>query len=247
MSRQKVFLKFPRPFPDTFSAIHSVNKQMSRRPVSFSVTLSSEKNLIVKEQTFFKPKKPTRELAILESIDGNQRISQASLAGKVGISVAMTNNYIKDMLRRGLIRMTGDNRRRTQYFLTQEGQELLSEMLRSYSMEVIQLYGAAKKSIEQKLKHFLKEGISRVALFGAAETGEVVLAAAEKLPLAVVVVVDNDKSKQGKYLGVVPISPPEALESIEFDAVIITSFAHQDAILRDVSHLAKRGVKIKTL
>ena len=159
----------------------------------------------------------------------------------------MANGYIKDMLGRGLIQMTGDNRRKIQYFLTPEGRKLLSEMLRSYSTEVIQLYGAAKKSIEEKLKRFLKEGISRVVLFGAAETGEVVLAAAEKLPLAVVAVVDNDKSKHYKCLGAMSISPPEALESIEFDAVIITSFAQQDAILKDVSYLAKRGVKIKTL
>ena len=203
--------------------------------------------MIVKEQTFFKPKKPTRVLTILESIENNPRVSQASLATKVGISAAMANGYIKDMLGRGLIRMTGDNRRKIQYFLTPEGRKLLSEMLRSYSTEVIQLYGAAKKSIEEKLKRFLKEGISRVALFGAAETCEVVLAAAEKLPLAVVAVVDNDKSKHNKCLGAMSISPPEALESIEFDAVIITSFAQQDAILKDVSHLAKRGVKIKTL
>ena len=203
--------------------------------------------MIVKEQTFFKPKKPTRVLTMLESIDNNPRVSQASLASEVGISAAMANGYIKDMLGRGLIQMTGDNRRKIQYYLTQEGRKLLSEMLRSYSTEVIQLYGAAKKSIEEKLRRFLKEGISKVALFGAAETGEVVLAAAEKLPLKVVAVVDNDKSKHHKYLGAMSISPPEALESIEFDAVIITSFAHQDAILEDVSHLAKRGVKIKTL
>ncbi|MFH1550175.1 MAG: winged helix-turn-helix transcriptional regulator [Planctomycetota bacterium] len=203
--------------------------------------------MIVKEQTFFKPKKPTRVLTILESIDNNPRVSQASLATKVGISAAMANSYIKDMLGRGLIQMTGNNRRKIQYFLTPEGRKLLSEMLRSYSTEVIQLYGAAKKSIEEKLKRFLREGISRVALFGAAETCEVVLAAAEKLPLAVVAVVDNDKSKHHKCLGAMSISPPEALDSIEFDAVIITSFAQQDAILKDVSHLAKRGVKIKTL
>lgn len=186
-------------------------------------------------------------LTILESIENNPRVSQASLATKVGISAAMANSYIKDMLGRGLIQMTGNNRRKIQYFLTPEGRKLFSEMLRSYSTEVIQLYGAAKKSIEEKLKRFLREGISRVALFGAAETCEVVLAAAEKLPLAVVAVVDNDKSKHYKCLGAMSISPPEALDSIEFDAVIITSFAQQDAILKDVSHLAKRGVKIKTL
>ena len=203
--------------------------------------------MLIAERKFFKPKKPARVLTILEAIENNPRVSQSALARQAGVSVAMINSYIKDLQQRDLIFMTGKNRRNTRYFLTDKGRMMSSGMLRNYSTEVIQLYGAAKQSMCTKLERFIKEGIHRIALFGAAETAEVVLAAAERLPIEIVAAVDNDPARQGAHIGGLTIGRPEDLTRIDVDAVIVSSFAQQDAIVDEITHLEERGIKIRTL
>ena len=203
--------------------------------------------MLAGKQEFFKPKKSARVLTILGSIERSPSVSQSALAELAGISVAMINGYIRDMQECGLIKMTGSNHRRIRYHLTDQGRRMFSDLLRSYSTEVIQLYGIAKRGIEDKLRKFVEEGIRRIALFGAAETGEVVLAAAEGLPIEIVAVVDNDCSKQGGCLGSVRICHPDELAVMDLDAVVVSSFAHQEAIVSELAHLRERGTKIRTL
>lgn len=203
--------------------------------------------MLLTQQGFFRPTKQTRILIILNEIQRNQSISQAKLAHKAGISVAMANNYIRELQEQGIVSAEGDNNRRTRYVLTEEGARLQRELSLSSSAEVIQMYGATKKVFNAKFRRMHRDGVRRVALFGAAETGEVAFAAARGTPVEVVAVVDSDRLKQGTPFGSLTIAPPELLEVIQIDAVIITSFAHQSEILRQVSHLAERGVRIITL
>lgn len=203
--------------------------------------------MLATQQSFFKPTKQTRILIILNEIQRNPGISQAKLAHKAGISVAMVNNYIRELQEQGIVNAEGDNNRRTRYALTEEGGRLQRELSLSSSAEVIQLYGATKKVFNAKFRRLHRDGVRRVALFGAAETGEVAMAASRGTPVEVVAVVDNDRLKQGTPFGSLTIAPPGLLEVIQIDAVIVTSFAHQAEISRQVAYLAERGVKIITL
>jgi len=199
------------------------------------------------QQTFFKPTKQTRVLLILNEIQRNPKVSQAKLAHRAQISVAMANNYVKELQEQGLILAQGDNNRRTQYFLTEEGGKLHQHLSLSSSAEVIQLYGATKRLFNARFRHLHRDGVRRVALFGAAETGEVALAASRGTPVEVVAVVDNDPVKQGAQFANLTIASPATLDTLQIDAVIIASFAHQTEMCRQVAHLADKGVRIETL
>jgi predicted transcriptional regulator len=203
--------------------------------------------MLLTKKTFFKPTKQTRILIILNEIERNSGISQAKLARKAGISVAMANNYIKELQEQGLLRANGDNNRRTRYTLTEKGENLQRELSLCSSAEVIQMYGATKKVFNAKFRQMHREGVRRVALFGAAETAEVATAAARGTQVEVVAVIDNDRLKQGTAFGNLTVAPPEILDVIQIDAVIITSFAHQVEIARQISHLAEQGIKVETL
>jgi len=203
--------------------------------------------MLAAQQTFFKPTKQTRILVILNEILRNSGISQAKLARKAGISAAMANNYMKELQERGLVSAKSVNNRRTRYFLTEKGGQMQHKLMLSSSAEAIQLYGATKKTFNARFRHMHRDGIRRIALFGAAETGEVALAAVRGTPVKVVAVVDNDHVKQGKPFGNLTIAPPDILEVIDIDAVIITTFTHQAEISQQIAHLAERGVRIETL
>ena len=159
----------------------------------------------------------------------------------------MVNNYIKCFKQEDLITVAGKTNRTQSYHLTPSGQKTLRELLLRYSTDIVQLYGAVKRELAKILNAYYEEGIRTIALFGAAETAEVVHSAIKETQLVMIGVVDSDVSKQGKPFNGLIIQPPEQLDRIQPDAVIITSFARQEEIHEHVKQLVGRKVKIKKL
>ncbi len=163
------------------------------------------------------------------------------------LSASMVNNYIKQFSQAGLIKINGKTNRTRSYHLTDFGEKHLIEALLSYSAEIVQLYGSVKQEISRILNGFYEDGIRTVALFGAAETAEIVYSAIKETHLVVIGVVDNDLVKQGKLFNGIIIQDPDQLNVIKPDGVIITSFARQEEIEKDIQKAMGRTVKIKKL
>ena len=83
-----------------------------------------------------------------------------------------------------------------------------------------------------------------MVLFGAAETAELVHAAAEGSGLQVVGIVDSDPSRQGRRIGALTVGSPDRIENLKADTVLITSFGHAEEIHRQIHHLEERGIRI---
>ncbi len=159
----------------------------------------------------------------------------------------MVNNYIKYLKTEGLISISGDTNRTHNYHLTAEGLADLKSSLLSYSTEIVQLYTAVKNEIARVLNGFFEEGIRTIALFGAAETAEVVHAAMKETQLVLIGVVDSDANKHGKPFNGLIIQSPDKLKKIKPDAVLITSFARQEEMYQELSmHLGEK-MKVKKL
>ena len=159
----------------------------------------------------------------------------------------MVNNYIKNFRHEGLITVFGHTNRTQSYHLTSEGQKTLREALLHYSTDIVQLYGSVKREIAQILCGFYKEGIRTVVLFGAAETAEVVHLAIKETRLVMIGVVDSEVSKHNRPFNGLLIQPPEEIKRIKPDAVIITSFARQEEIFKDLKKIVSKKTKIKKL
>jgi DNA-binding PadR family transcriptional regulator len=187
--------------------------------------------------TFLTPTKKYRRLSILLSIQDASAMSQHKMGGVTHLSSSMVNNYIKKLQKEGLISVTGETNRTQRYHLTPLGRDMLMSLFLSYSSEIIQLYGGAKRHLAERLLGAYENGIRKVALFGAADTAEVVFAAIKETPLAVTGVVDSDPGKQGKFFNGFPIKAPEYLRKNQTDAVIITSFGRQQEIYEHVQRI----------
>ena len=196
---------------------------------------------------FLAPTKRFRRLSVLLAIHDSSQISQHKIARIAHLSSSMVNNYIKELHEKRLIKITGRTNRTQKYYLTPSGRQLLISSLLSYSSEIIRLYGGAKRQLSKRLQRIHEEGIRTVALFGAAETAEVVLAAIKETPLRVTAVMDSDSAKQGKPLNGLTVQKPESLNQIEVDAVVITSFGRQEEIHDDVRKLVGNQMKVVRL
>lgn len=135
----------------------------------------------------------------------------------------MVNNYIKWLKQEGDITVLGKTNRTQQYHLSEAGRVMLRKLLLDYSAEIVRLYGSVKEEIPNILKGFYNEGIRTVVLFGVAETVEIVYAAANRIALVIIGVVDSDGSKQGRIFNGLKIRSPEDIREIRPDAVVITS------------------------
>lgn len=201
--------------------------------------------MLIKEKKFFKPSKKTRELSILENLNMDSTISQSELGQKIDLSGAMVNSYLKHFKNDGLLTLKPVNGRCYVYELTGKGEELRKEWLGEYSAEIVQIYSALKSMVREKLKDLIDSGIKRIVLFGASETCEVVLSALQKSELKILAIIDNDSEKQGNFMQKMVISPPDILGSLEFEAVVITTFVHQQAIHNQLAPLVdKKKIKI---
>ena len=88
-------------------------------------------------------------------------------------------------------------------------------------------------------------GLTRLALFGASETCEIVLSALRDSGFSVVLLLDNDSNKYGTVFHGHVVSRPHVLEQVECDAVVITSFGRQHEIFEQLKSIAsERGFEI---
>ncbi len=167
-------------------------------------------------------------------IHNDPTASQQKIAELTDMSSSMVNNYIKEHQKNKLVTVTGNTNRTTSYHLSASGRNMLISSLLSYSTDIVQIYGAAKRELSASLNKINSHGVNSITLFGAAETCEVVHAAIKETPLKVVAILDNDRNKQGKPFNGLIIQPPELLRQIEFDAVVITSFGKQEEIYKNI-------------
>ncbi len=203
--------------------------------------------MLTRKYQFIKPSRDYRELRILSEIGKNQRTTQRMLARFAQISLTVLNEYLERMVSAGWVKIEILSSRNYLYNLTPLGKVRFNELFFSMSREVIQFYGQVKADFRHRLQLHLKSGVTRVVLFGAAETGELVLAAGSGLGVEFVGIVDNDPDLQGKYMGRIRIESPDVIESLQPDAVIITSFGHMDEIEDQAKYLEGMGIQILRL
>jgi DNA-binding MarR family transcriptional regulator len=196
---------------------------------------------------FLCPTKLFRELNMLVLIGEHPWMSQHSLAKQMGITSAMANFYMKDLICKKMVVAEGENNRAKRYFLTPKGRRRRRNLLNEYITGVSDLYSTCKKEFEQRLQKFIGQGIRRVVFFGAAETCEIAYHAAPPAGMEIVGIVDNDPEKHHRKMGDVEVRPPDSIEELSPDGVVITALAHTDEIYEQLSPLRVKGIPVKRL
>lgn len=193
------------------------------------------------------PTKEFRCLSLLLAIHEEPSSSQKTIGEATHLSSSMVNNYIKQFNKDGLIKISGETNRTVSYHVTEAGYEMMASSLLEYSAEIVQLYSAVKKEMIRILNGFYAEGIKRIVLYGAAETAEIVYSAIRQTRLRVTGVIDWDSRKHGSRFNDHVIEPPEKLNQLNFDAVLIASFGRQEEIYSYLKNLSGGKIVIKRL
>jgi DNA-binding MarR family transcriptional regulator len=82
----------------------------------------------------------SREMILLEQIENDPNITQASLATQLGVAVGTVNWHIKRMIAKGYVKVKRAERRKLRYIITPEGITFRAHLTIDYIEQSFLLY-----------------------------------------------------------------------------------------------------------
>jgi DNA-binding MarR family transcriptional regulator len=119
------------------------------------------------------PLESTHELRILEQLETNPDLSQASLAARLGVAVGTVNWYLKRLIAKGYVKAKRIDRRRLRYVVTRQGIALRSRLTMAYLRKSMQLYRETRAQASNLLDQARLAGYSTIRIVGDSEIAEI--------------------------------------------------------------------------
>lgn len=114
-----------------------------------------------------------RELALLENIDRDPDITQASLATQLGVAVGTVNWHLKRLIEKGFVKIKRAERKKLRYIITPEGIALRARLTVDYIEQQFNLYRRTRKRVQEHLEQVRKAGFERVRLAGEGDVADI--------------------------------------------------------------------------
>ena len=184
-------------------------------------------------------------LEILSRIEENNRITQPEIAGLLGISLGLTNAFIKRIARKGYIKLTTIPRDRAKYLLTPQGIAEKSRLTLTYLQYSISFYKQAKQTISGAYAALEQEGVKNIVFYGIGEIAEIAYILLQQKQMRLTGVIDE--SHAGSVFMKRNVGTDADLSRMSFDKIIITSFEAPHDIIMKLTRLEIPEDKILSL
>lgn len=201
------------------------------------------------DNLFFKPTPLYKEFLVLDLIEKKPKITQRELSNEIGSSVSMINTYLEEYESKGYLKRIYITNKNLEYHITKKGIERKKVLNMSYLKSSHTIYTYAKENILSFLKQIIYKGFRKIFLYGAGEVAEIMLNVVNEdknIPLEILGIVDDNISKQEKYIMQIPIVNLNKINNIEHDGLLISSYTHNDAIYRKLLNKNYKVEKIIT-
>jgi DNA-binding Lrp family transcriptional regulator len=160
-----------------------------------------------------------RDLKLLEAVEEDSRVTQRSLATKLGIALGLTNIYLKRLVRKGYIKCVNVQSNRISYLITPRGIAEKVRLTYEFMDYSLHLYGEVRQHLRQVLQECAAAG-SRVAIFGRGEAAELAYLSLKECGLEPVAIFDVDGG--GDFLGM-PVHASRDHDQISYDLMIVAT------------------------
>jgi FlaA1/EpsC-like NDP-sugar epimerase len=170
---------------------------------------------------------------ILDMIEKNPNITQREMGKAIGIAVSMVNDYLDQYENDKLIKRKKHSTKTVEYFVTKNGSERRKLLNIWYLKSSNDIYIQAKDNIIRFLNQIIDKGFKKILLYGAGEVAEIMLQvmnADDRIPLEVLAIIDDNKSRIGDKLVNLPIITINELNKFNHDGIMISSYKHHESI-----------------
>jgi len=109
----------------------------------------------------------SHDMTLLEHIEQDPDISQASLAQQLGVAVGSVNWYLKRLVSKGYVKVKRAQRKKLRYIITPEGIALRARLTIEYVERSLNLYRHTRKQVIDLIKELREAGYDSVSLSGS--------------------------------------------------------------------------------
>jgi len=114
-----------------------------------------------------------RELSLLEHIESNPDVTQASLATNMGVAVGTVNWHIKRLIAKGYVKVKRAERRKLRYIITPEGIALRARLTVDYVEHQFMLYHKTREKVKEYLTQIREHGQGSVRILGEGDVADI--------------------------------------------------------------------------
>jgi DNA-binding MarR family transcriptional regulator len=114
-----------------------------------------------------------RELALLEHIESNPDVTQASLATQLGVAVGTVNWHLKRLIEKGYIKIKRAERKKLRYIITPEGIALRTLLTVDYIEQQFLLYRNTRQRVREHLEQIKNAGYEEVSILGEGDVADI--------------------------------------------------------------------------
>jgi predicted transcriptional regulator len=184
------------------------------------------------------------QLNILREVAANAHITQAELANRCFLSVAMVNNYMKELCGLGLLEYHRKTTKSVTYHLTPLGIQTLEALQGTLIEEMVAMFVAAKDQIRNRIANQAKADLQRVILFGSGHLAQLAFHALELASTNIVGVCDDNPERIGSDFCGREVLSPSQIRFLAPDAVVVADSKRTDEICRKLEFVTDRGISL---
>ena len=114
-----------------------------------------------------------REMALLEQIESDPDVTQASLATQLGVAVGTVNWHIKRLIDKGYVKIKRAERKKLRYIITPEGIALRTLLTVDYIEQQFLLYRNTRQRVREHLEEIKAAGFKQVTICGEGDLADI--------------------------------------------------------------------------
>ena len=114
-----------------------------------------------------------REMALLEQIERDPDVTQASLASILGVAVGTVNWHLKRLISKGYIKVKRAQRKKLRYIITPEGLAFRARLTINYIETSMRLYRRTRQHVRELLTEVRSSGYSQVWIEGDGDIADI--------------------------------------------------------------------------
>ncbi len=114
-----------------------------------------------------------RELSLLEQIESDPNVTQASLATQLGVAVGTVNWHLKRLIAKGAVKVSRAERKKLRYIITPEGIALRARLAVNYVEHSFALYRKTRQRVKERVTELRRAGYDRVRIIGGGDVADI--------------------------------------------------------------------------
>jgi len=114
-----------------------------------------------------------RELSLLEQIESDPNVNQATLATQLGVAVGTVNWHLKRLIAKGAVKVSRAERKKLRYIITPEGIALRARLAVDYVERSFTLYRRTRQRVKERVTEIRIAGYDRVRIIGEGDVADI--------------------------------------------------------------------------